>query len=399
MPSFNVQVSVLDPDRIMAGNSDYAAFAATKIQLYRWTTEALARAGDPANGSLVTTWTLIASTEQATEAAGPFSFKVYDSGWSTSAWYRYRLTDDAIAQTSNFSAPWQAINTARPTLREIMWEVLCLMGNHGEQGTASAGSTTTVTCTPVLQSTLQPDSTFSGHWLMVTKDAAGAAAAPEMEEALIASNVASTGVATLDRTLTAAIASGDQFIISPLIRPTELIRCINRALEGMKIFRTVDIAVYSTEYRYPAPAGVRKRSDIHSVIGITSLGSDTRGEDETGVRYDVRTEGSQTWLYITEQSFNFSIIRVTHELSYRDLEGKLNVMADQTSAPIEWIRAAAAEEVAKQLVRDDPAQPEFQDLLSRMQDELQLATARDGPQTPPRQIRPVGRQLIGPRNF
>jgi hypothetical protein len=61
--------------------------------------------------------------------------------------------------------------------------------------------------------------------------------------------------------------------------------------------------------------------------------------------------------------------------------------------------AAAAEEVAKQLVRDDPAQPEFQDLLSRMQDELQLATQRYGPQTPPRQVRPVGRQLIGPRNF
>ena len=62
MSAYNVRVTVTDPDLLMAGDSPYADFDVTGIELYRWTTEDLARAGVAGNGTLVTTFTLIAAS-------------------------------------------------------------------------------------------------------------------------------------------------------------------------------------------------------------------------------------------------------------------------------------------------------------------------------------------------
>ena len=396
MSAYNIRVSVSDPDLLMAGDSPFIDADATKIQVYRWTTEALARAGSAGAGTLVTTFTLIAGSEEITEAAGPFTFQYYDDAQVSTSWYRYRFADTALSQFSAFSQPWRPAEPKKTTLRDILFETGVILGEAAERGTASAGSTTTVTCTPVFQSTLLSNDFYKGHWLMVTQDAGGAAAAPEMEEALIASNVASTGVVTLDRTLTAAVGSGDIFITSAYIRPTEMIRCVNRALENMKVLRHVDIGLHSREYLYPAPIGVRVDTDIYEVLGVVEPYGETNHDDEVPIRYTTRSRDGQVWIKVQEDAFSYPYMRVYHELSYRDWEGEMTVMASETSAPLPWLRVAAAAECMEILTRDDSSQGEFANVAVSIERELAKYTARYATRMPARVAKSSGRELVGP---
>lgn len=400
MPSnYNVRVSVTDPDLLMAGDSPFANFDVAKIQLYRWTTEALARAGDAGAGSLVTTFTLVAESQTITEAAGPYTFQYYDSGQGSGSRYRYRFADTGLAQFSQFSQPWQSDNREQPTLRQILFDIISLLGETGESGTATAGSTTTATSLPVFSSTLKDDNLYKGHWFLVTQDAGGLGAAPEGEEALIASNVASTGVVTLDHALTAAIANGDSFITSALIRPSEMIRCINRAREGMKVLLSTDVGVFNTDNVFAAPAGVRLITDIFEVLGVSDLGTETNVKDLEPLHYEAYEDGPQVFIKVNSDAYAFPVVRVRYEVSYRDYEGLMSLMSDTTSAPREWLRAAAAAECMEILVRDDAEQGTFATIQAKVERALQTATSRYASRAPARKIKPSGNRLVGPRTY
>ena len=398
MSAYNTQVSVSDPDRLIAGDSPYADFEVTKIQLYRWTTEALARAGSAAAGTLVTTFTLIASTEPATEAAGPFSFKYNDTGQASTSWYRYRFTNTAITQTSGFSyPPNQADSRTQPSLREILFETANLMDESAEQATATAGSTTTITSLATFGSSLREDNFYTGHWAIVLTDAGGAAAAPEGEEAMIASDVASTGVLTLERALTAAIASGDVIMTSAYLRPTEIIRCINRAREGMKMLMRVDIAVHSREALYPVPVGVRKITDVYEVLGVTTPAGDSNADYEAPIMYSIYENGPNLFFRFFEDAWSFQTIRVVYEMSYYDYEGPLVAMGDTTNAPLPWLRAAAAAECMEVLTRDDSSQGAFVNIQASIEKKLAVETMRAASRMPARKAVQTPRGLPGPR--
>ena len=346
MSAFNVRVTVTDPDLLMAGDSPYADFDVTGIELYRWTTEALARAGVAGNGTLVTTFTLIAASATQTENAGPWAFAYNDTDQETTTWYRYRFRDTTGAFTSEFSDPWQPRNAdgaARTVaLRDILYEVGKVLGEAAEKGTATAGSTTTVACALKFGSSLRANNYFKGHWLIVLEDAGGAGAAPEGEEAIIASDVASTGVVTLDRTLTAAVASGDTFMTSAFMRPSEMIHCINRVREGMKVLRRSDVATWPRRQLYDAPLGTRTEADIFEVLGVTDHGSESNVETEAPILYESWADGYEVKVKIVDPQF--PVVRVVSRVSYRDIEGELSDMGDVTAAPIEWLRYAAAAE-------------------------------------------------------
>lgn len=393
----NVRVSVTDPDLLIAGNSPYAEFVVASIQLYRWSTEALARAGNPAAGDLVTTWTLIASTEEQTEDAGPWSFTTYDSAAADTDWYAYRYVNAGVSLTSLFSDPWKVSRSASATLRDILWEIVCILGETGERGTATAGSTTSVTCAAKLGSSLRANNYFKGHWLTVLTDAGGLGAVPEGEEALIASDVASTGVATLDRTLTAAIASGDVFMTSALIRPSEMIRCVNRALEGMKVLQRIDVAVHPSTDVYGAPIGTRGVTDIYEVLGVQNYGVDTNTEGETPVHYETWSNRGQVYVKVVDPQF--PLVRVVSEVSYRDMEGQMALMGDTTSAPIEWLKYAAAAECMKILVRDDGENNDFMNMKLSIDSDLAIATGRYATRMPARQAKKLRQRLVGPARY
>ena len=137
--AYNVRVPVADLDALIAGDSPFADFDAVYVQLYKWTSEALARTGTAGAGTLVTTWTLIASTQQATENAGPYSFAYDDTSQATGEWYRYRFANSGLSQFSDFSEPWPARRPAGTELREILFQVGAILGEAIERGTATAG--------------------------------------------------------------------------------------------------------------------------------------------------------------------------------------------------------------------------------------------------------------------
>lgn len=398
--AYNVRIPVADPDALIAGDSPFAGFDAVYVQLYKWTSESAARTGTAGAGTLVTTWTLIASTEQATENAGPFSFAYDDTTQAVGEWYRYRFADTGLAQFSSFSEPWPARRPTGATLREIIYQVGVVLGEAIERGNASAGSATSITCTPVFQSTLRQNNFWKGHWVLITQDAGGAGAAPEGQEALIASDVASTGVVTLDRTLTAAVASGDEFIVSAYMRPSEMIRCINRAREGMKALRTTDYAQYSTEDRYLAPVGVKAKTDLYSIAGIQDLGTDTNTIAEGDVLHETWEEDGQVYFRVPAGDYaGYPILRLTYEVSYADLEGDLEDMGDTTYAPLAWLRYAAADECMEILTRDDSENGEFASVAMKIKNQLAIETGRYAPKMPARRAKKLNKRLPGPRRY
>lgn len=401
MSAYNVRVTVTDPDLLMAGDSPYADFDVTGIELYRWASEALARAGVAGNGTLVTTFTLIAASATQTEAAGPWSFAYNDTDQETTSWYRYRFRDTTGAFTSEFSEPWKPRNAdgalATTALRDILFEVGTVLGEAAEKGVATAGSTTAVTCALKFGSTLRANNYYKGHWLVVLEDAGGVGAAPEGQEALVASDVASTGVLTLDRALTAAIASGDTVMTSAFMRPSEMIRCINRAREGMKVLRRNDVATWPRRQLYDAPAGTRTEADLFEVLGVQDHGSESLVESEAPLLYESWADGHEVKVKIVDPQF--PVVRVVSRVSYRDLEGELSDMGDVTAAPIEWLRYAAADECMKILTRDDPENLDFASIAASIGRDLAIATARYATPTPPRKAVKLHQRLPGPARY
>ena len=98
----------------MSATTSQYAFAAASIKLYRYTSEALARAATALvpGGSLVTTFTLVASTTapEDPDIAGPYRFGYYDASQGSGSWYRYFFQDAGGTNKSPMSDPWEADN-------------------------------------------------------------------------------------------------------------------------------------------------------------------------------------------------------------------------------------------------------------------------------------------------
>src|SRR3972149_4978025 len=75
----------------------------------------------------------------------------------------------------------------------------------GATGIATSGSTTTIVDTGSLKSSQYNSSEWVGGWARISKDAGGAAAAPEAEKSPITTYAPSTGTITVDPALTAAV--------------------------------------------------------------------------------------------------------------------------------------------------------------------------------------------------
>jgi len=89
------------------------------------------------------------------------------------------------------------------------------------------------------------------------------------------------------------------------------------------------------------------------------------------------------------------VARLRYKQNYRDLEGELTLMAHTTSAPIQWLRVAAALKTYEWLVEDDPAFPTFQQLTGMAEDRARMETGRFAP-TVTRRIKRRRGVLPGP---
>lgn len=396
MAASNLFVTVRDPDALIAGDDPLATFAVAYIQVYRYTSEANARADS--GGTLIDagsgyTWALVASTSAVTEEAGPYRFGYYDSSQTASSWYRYRFANSGLTSFSQLSEPWEA--DARPSwaLRDILWEVGRLFGNLVKRGTAATNADAgLIDCAALLKSTLLDANLYDGWHILVSEDAGGAGAAPEGETGRIASVDTATGIATLDADLTAAVTNGDVFLMSAYLDWTEFLGVLNRTRENMQILATVDIALYQTVDRYPLPWGVKHETDVINGYGVLQY-ANSDVEDEFSLDYRVEFDGTRGWLYIPQpQGTNLARMRLLR--SYRDLEGDLSAMSDTTQAPIEWLRPVVAYEIARYLVESDPEEPIFQSLASSLEGDAARASGHYAPEVVRKARQGAGRRFL-----
>jgi hypothetical protein len=394
----NVWVDVADPDALIDGRSQFAPFAVAYIQVYRFASEAAARA--LTSGTLATTFTLVAVSTQPSDPdiAGPFRFGYYDSSQTAESWYRYRFADSGLATFSGYSVPWQGDGRTNTSLRTLMREVGQLLGgNEGLRAAVTAGSTTTATCAELFKSSLKSSDWYVGGWVFVDFDAAGANAAPQGEERLIASVDTATGVATLDNALSAALANGDYIQVHAVLQPSLIIRAINLVRERMHLILNHDIALGggpNDGNRYILPGGIYGESDVIDVRRIEHY-QDGRWQDEDPIRFEVETDGLSNWLIFREDP-QTRVARVRYEMSYRDLEGEMSAMDDTTRAPLVWLRKAACWEAYKLIDESDDAARTFSRLTGIAYEEVSTLSRRYGPQIPHRRAKTKGK-LVGPR--
>lgn len=371
----NVIIGVDDPDALIAGTSEWASFAAAKIQLYRYGSEADARSDT--SGTLATTFTLIGSDESRSDPdiAGPWRYGFYDSAQDGDTFYTYRFADSDLTNFSPFSEPWQADNTDEWALRDILFEIGTELPEMIRKGTASGGSTSTAICASLFTSSKVDSHLFEGWYLYVTKDAGGSSAAPEKEEAIIDSVDTTTGTATLDRALTAAIASGDTILITPLMPVSEMIRHINVARQKMRVEVEEDMPLTPDVNRYPAPEGFKAESDFISASAVVSYTNSAR-QHTYPIDMVPKFDGRRWWLDTNELSAPMA--RVTMIRSYRDMEGTLTAMTDKTACPEEWWRPAFAFAIVEAVLEGDEGNGQTQRFYSQLKDDVAAATSRFG---------------------
>ena len=129
---------------------------------------------------------------------------------------------------------------------------------NGRVTTATGGSTSTAVDTK-LSDELEGennDDIYNGGSLVVVKDAAGAAGAPECEVSRITDYVASTTTVTVSPVLTTAVASGDTILIAPPEFPYfDMIEVVNDALSMLGDVPLLDTSITTvanqTEYTLP----------------------------------------------------------------------------------------------------------------------------------------------------
>lgn len=140
------------------------------------------------------------------------------------------------------------------TLFDVVQRTFQELGNV-VGGTATGGSTTTLIDTLVLDE--YEDLFFDEGTLMVVYDAGGAAAAPQGEYGVVSNFDGATNTVTLSAAMTAAIASGDQYLLATARFPLWQVReAVNRALGETGNVEVVDSSLTATaaqtEYSLPA---------------------------------------------------------------------------------------------------------------------------------------------------
>lgn len=377
----NVILAITNPDGLIAGSDPYAPFAVAEIEVYRYATEAAARA--QTGSTLVTTFTVVPSTTNPfTNDAGPWRYAYYDPDQTAYSWYRYRYSD-GVSTFSLYSRPWKPA-PMRSTLADLVFEVGQIAEEDVDRGTVKAGATSSninIDCPTIFKSTLRDRRWWEGAHLFIESNVNGSATAPEMEEALIASVDTATGIATLDRPLTANVEAGDIFQVHPMAPVARIIRSINLVRERMFTLVNHDIApetIAPTRNRYPAPPGVRSNADIISMRSILRSQGQPEHEDTWRTPYEVEFDGHSGWI-VFHGGFNGATCRIRHEVSYRDLEGNLSLMSQYTLAPLEWLRKAAAWELFQWMDRSDQAATHFTQIAAVTAAELVTLSGRYAP--------------------
>jgi hypothetical protein len=129
-------------------------------------------------------------------------------------------------------------------------------------GAGGVGKTTTVAGNYATKSEPPDEDFFKDNYIVCTKDAGGAGAAPEGSWGLISAYAQSTTIIT-HSALSAATATDDEFIIYKQnnFSLLELIAAINRALKRIGLYTftdTTSITIATNQTEYSLPSGIQE---------------------------------------------------------------------------------------------------------------------------------------------
>lgn len=165
--------------------------------------------------------------------------------------------------------------------------------------TATAGSTTTATCTAAFQSTELPASALAYAWVFVP----GISTTNRQRRVKADGLNASTGVITLDGALGGAIANGTVIEITtvlPSVRDASasngaawipgLHECLNRGLDRLLVTQSdYALALTNGQYDYPLPAFLNNRPErLLRVLQLNATGTGYVDAAERGHAWEVR---------------------------------------------------------------------------------------------------------------
>ena len=355
MPYPNVWVTLANPDALYEGTFPGVGFKVRKIHLAAFPSRADAEAG--AGPTHLVTWDLICTTDTPpADHYGPYRYGFYDATSGPLRWYAYRFESDTL-DLGPWSAPWRA-QPQRPTLEQILGELPMALGDLVRAQPITAATTSTLTL-PVLSEPGYSDDYFI-HWHV------GVKAAGVYQFSRIASY--SGGTATVSPAFSAAPAPGSTAIISPLLSVEQMIQAVNLALEEME--GEAEIAIPANE-PVLCPEGLTRSSLLRAyAVWPWDMREVPTRVTLSGMPLKI-TGLAPAWA---------SAVNVVYLAPYSAIDGPLTNPDDTTSAPLPWVRAAAAAAIARMLTEQDPEDRMAQALFQRLAAKAKEAAGKWAPE-------------------
>jgi len=194
-------------------------------------------------------------------------------------------------------------------LRDALTEV-----GELHENVATGGSATTVVDSKLAGS----DDDWNNGTVIITRDSAGAAAAPEGEFALVTDYASGTGTITVAASaLSAAPASGDNYGVATNYYPmVQVVRAINRGLQMMGDIPQVDLATLTTasnQTEYAASLAWKRHPPFRiDMQGKLSDTNDYKWHKMSDWEYTPATAGN-TGLIILPQLVTGRLLRIWFE--------------------------------------------------------------------------------------
>jgi hypothetical protein len=341
MPYPNTWVTIANPDALYDGVAPGVGMKVRKIHLAAFSSRANAESGTSPIPLVV--WNLIRTSDQPpAEHYGPFSYGYYDAASAPGRWYAYRFESDTL-DLGPWSEPWPA-GPERPTLEQILSSLPAVLGDLFRATTAAGGTTTTIVL-PVLGDPGYSTDYFL-HWHLIVRTGG------QYSFTRIASYSGTT--ATIAPALASAPASGAPVYMTPLLSGEQVIAAINLATDEMEGENEVDIPANEPVL---CPEGLTRSSFLRAYA--------VRSADQREVPVRATFSGVPPRITVLTPSWAASA-RVAYLAPFSAIDGPLSLPSDVTSAPLPWVRAAAAAAIARMVMEQDPEDTMARALFERM---------------------------------
>lgn len=267
--------------------------------------------------------------------------------------------------------------------------LVSLYGKLGERNTsrATGGSTTTIVDSALAE--VGADDDWKDGVAIVIRDAGGAGAAPEGEFSRISGSTDGTGTFTLASTLTAAVASGDDYMVASSLYPLrDMIQCVNdglRALGDIPLVDTTTLDTVAGQTQYTASVAWTRRPPIRiERQGRTGASTDNQPEEVENWEYRPPSSSGGTGLITFK---DYLVAGRDLYIYYVDAHEALSAFSDKINAVITpelAIKAALVEALTWRNNRDGGSDDAIKLELNRAMQELANAKVEWKPWKPRR---------------